>query len=119
MQEALMSTVWSILIAFWTYLPWVAIALAAVFALLRHRESRPLLLQAIGATAYFFLGFLQWVVHKFLVWTGANTTVQNSADIILGFLLFVALVIFALGFCLDRLRRRGESVAVTATPMES
>lgn len=123
-----MSTFWSLMITFWAYLPWVAVALMAALALRKRRESRSLLLQAAGASAMFLLAVLQWVIEWIFAIThltapvGTTTAPSNSRLVaneqaVFSFLFFLALAIFALGYCLERFKRRGEpAVKVTATP---
>ncbi|HVT80516.1 MAG TPA: hypothetical protein VHM90_07660 [Phycisphaerae bacterium] len=103
-------------IAFWAYLPWVAVALMAAVTLRKYRESRMLMLQAIGAGALFVLGMGRWlVVDVVLAWMKATGT-MHAANIIFGFLSFLALLAFAAGYCGERFARR-KPAEVTATPV--
>jgi hypothetical protein len=111
-----MHMLWEILITFWSYLPWVAIALMAGLALRRRKESKALLMQAVGASAYFLLGIVQFVVVLMLRYFSAGKLL-DAAAYIFGFLMFLALVLFALGYCLERFTRRKDMpIEVSARP---
>ena len=115
-----MQTLWSLLIVFWKFLPWVAIAMMAALALHRRRESHPLLLQAVGASASFLVGMVQWVIEWILTATGASASVFRAEQIIINFLLFIGLSIFAFGYCVERFRRPAQNspVQVSASPVD-
>ena len=102
-----MSAVWSFLITFWQYLPWIAIALMAGLALRKRTDSRTLLLQAGGAAAMFVLAMAQWVIVELLMrGLKASSNWIDGGNYVFGFLLFVALCAFAVGYCLERFARR-------------
>ena len=84
------------------------------------------MLQATGAAAVFVLAVVRWVIVWLLTLTGAtpaaSPTLHNALHVILGFLTFVALGAFAVGYCAERFRRRAggpsQPVQVTATPVD-
>lgn len=108
----------SLLLVFARYLPWVFIALVGALALRRRTDSKALLFQALGASACFVFGIARWVVAWVLSLTSASGNVYTAIYTIFDFLLFVALAVFALGYCMEKLRRPSAAVAVTATPVE-
>ena len=80
-----MSALWSIIVTFWMNLPWIAIALMAVFAWLRQKDSKALIMQALGAVGYFALVIGEWLVLWLLGLTGASYNIQHAAGIIFDF----------------------------------
>ena len=110
-----MPLLWSLFVTFWKYLPWVAIALMAALAFRKRMESKSLMLQAVGAAGIFFLRMAQWVIVSLLLTKlGASFSVLNAANIIFEFLLFMSLLAFAAGYCMERISR-GRPAVVTAT----
>lgn len=111
-----MTTVWLLILTFCGDLPWVAVALMAALALRRRKDSTPLMLQALGAAAGFILGIGQWVlVDLILKGLNAAPSLITASRNIFGFLLFLALATFALGYCAERFTQR-KPAQVTATP---
>ena len=112
-----MGTLWSLLIAIWMYLPWVAIAMMAALALHRRKESQSLLLQAAGASALFLLGVVHWLFNWLF---SSAASIRIGGDYVFGFLEFVALAAFALGYCVERFRRPRQNypVEVSAMPVD-
>ena len=111
-----MSTFSLLLLSFFNGLPWVAIALMSVLALRRRKDSKPLMLQAVGAAAAFVLALGQWFfVDLILLLLHATPAVVVAARDAFGFLLFIALATFAVGYCAERLAL-GKPAQVTATP---
>ncbi len=99
------------------YLPWVAVAVVAALAWRRKKDSAAIFLQAAGAAGLFLLALARWLVINLLLQTviKADPKILEAARAIMGFLLFVALAAFALGYCLERLARR-KPAQVTAAP---
>jgi len=115
-----MATMWSLFFTFCWYLPWVPIALVGGLAM-RRAPSRGLMLQTLAAGALFLLGMGEWSVLWLMRVVNVPLRAINAAGTIFDFLLFVSLVAFAMGFCVERLgRRRGGDVplAVTARRVE-
>jgi len=108
-------------IRFWQYLPWVAIGLMAMVSLRKQKESKGLLLQAGGAGSMFLLGMLRWfVIEVLMAWMNGSQKfpkIRDGTDIIFQFLLFLALLSFAAGYCAERFARR-KPAEVTATRID-
>ena len=103
--------IWQLMFTLWAYLPWVAIGFMAGIALRKRRESRALMLQALGACAMFLLGAAQWVIVDFLFsYFGMGGKITSAARIIFSFLLFVALTTFAVGYCAERFKRKNRAI---------
>lgn len=117
-----MHMVWSLMFTLWYFLPWVAIGFMAGLTFRKRRESRSLMLQAIGACSMFLLGAAQWVVMEFILKGLAHFAYDSktisAGNAIFEFLLFLALAIFALGYCAERFKRRNQAIQVTATPAD-
>ena len=111
-----MSNVWSFLLTFWQYLPWIAIALMGVLALRKRADSRSLRLQAGGAAAMFVLAMAQWVIVELILKGLKAWNLVAAGNYIFGFLLFVALCTFAAGYCAERFTRRKPEEVVPQKP---
>lgn len=114
-----MTYLWNIFISLLMFLPWIAITLAALLALLRHKDSRILQMESVGAGGFFVLSIAQWVIAQFLNWTGAPRWLANGTHSLLSFFIFIALATFALGFCLEKLTRKNDPMQVTATRIDA
>ena len=103
-----MSLITKLFLDFCNYLPWLAIALVAGLALRKKKDSTALLLQAGSAAALFLLALGRWFIVTLLLGTlvKAGPKVMEASHIIFAFLLFVALVGFAVGYCAERLKRQ-------------
>ena len=76
-----------------------------------------MLLQAAGASALFLLHIVHWLFN----WIFSSAfNIRIAGDYVFGFLEFVALAAFALGYCVERFRRPRQvyPVEVTATPVD-
>ena len=114
-----MAVLWSLLFSFCANLPWVAIALMAALGLHKQKDNLGLLMQALGATGLFVLGMASWMINWLLSVSGASVSLRNATTTIFSFLLFLALATFALGYCLQRFKRRGnQPIQVTATAVD-
>jgi hypothetical protein len=111
-----MSQLMAFFIAFWTYLPWVAIGLMAALAWRKRQESKALLMQALGAGGAFLFGMGHWLVIQVLIWMNAPK-LAAAASYIFAFLSFMALLIFAAGYCGERFAKR-KPEQVVAVPAE-
>ena len=102
-----MAMVLSLFFAFLMSLPWIAIGLMAALALRKRKDSKTLKLQAGGAAAMFVITMGQWLIVK-LIMEGlkATPTFIDHVNVIFSFLLFLALVAFAIGYCAERFARR-------------
>jgi hypothetical protein len=96
-------------------LPWFVIALFAALALRRQKQSAALRFQTFGAASLFVGTLAQMIVVKILHVLGVSQAGITPVDYIFGFLLFLSLAAFALGYCLERLARN-KPAQVTATP---
>lgn len=110
-----MAYLWSLFINSLMILPWIAVALVALVALRRDRQSLILQMQCFGAAGFFLITLTQWVISKLLQWTAAPTWVHSGASALFAFFLFVSLTTFALGYCAEKLSRQKGPVQVTAT----
>jgi hypothetical protein len=112
-----MSLISTLVLTFCNCAPWLAITLVAALAARRQKDSFALILQTAGAACLFLLPLTRWLVVNLLLVTliKASPKIVEAAQIIFLFLLFVSLVAFATGFCVERLARR-KPAPVTATP---
>src|SRR5689334_21070399 len=101
-----MTIIWSVLLAFWRYIPWVFIAMMAFLSFRKRPDSRSLLMQTIGSAAMFLLGIIRWAVGIVVGWATSSSAEPQSVTIIFEFLMFAALTAFAIGYCLERFRRK-------------
>jgi hypothetical protein len=114
-----MNTLWQFLFEFWAALPWVFIALMAALAFRKTPDNRYLMLQTLGAAGMFVLAIAQFLVNFLLAWLNAPSSARTATAYIFGFLLFLSLTLFAIGYCLERFKRRnGAPIQVTATPVD-
>jgi hypothetical protein len=112
-----MGSLWLLFITFWRFLPWIAVAMMAGLSLHRRKDSYSLLLQAAGAGAMFLLGIVQWMFN----WLFSSAPkILVGGEYVFGFLFFIALSAFALGYCIERFRRPAQSspVQVSASPVD-
>lgn len=112
-----MKTLWDLVLTFIAYLPWLAIGAMAGWSLSKRKDSKMLLLQALGAAGMFVLGLAEWFVLTILGWMNQYGMLYTSARTIFGFLLFVSLAMFAAGYCLERFKNR-KAISVTATVVD-
>jgi uncharacterized paraquat-inducible protein A len=112
-----MSLISSLVVTAFSVLPWLAVGAVAALALRRQKNSLPLMTQCGAALALFLLPLARWLlVDLFLsALIKAGPKILEAAHIIFGFLLFLSLAAFALGYCLERLAR-SKPAQVTATP---
>ena len=111
---------WPFAVTMVTHLPWLAVALAGGWALLRQRNSIPVWMQVIGASCCFLLAIVQHIALAMLQWMGATLNVLSASQIIFSFLWFVMLVTFAAGYCWERVLRKrdgGTGFPVAAVPV--
>jgi hypothetical protein len=113
-----MTLIWQFLVTLGVSLPWLVIGVMAALALWRKRDSVPLILQVMGAIGMFVLPFAQWLIADLLLRAlNAGSGVIHPTNIIFKFLIFVALVIFALGYVLERWKL-SKPAQVTATRVD-
>jgi hypothetical protein len=112
-----MSLVSSLFITACNAAPWLAVGSVAALSLRRRKDSLPLTLQAGAAAALFLLPLGRWLfVDMFLMAIfEARPGIVQAARIAFGFLLFLSLAAFALGYVLEHFARH-KPAPVTATP---
>jgi hypothetical protein len=98
-----------------TCLAWGAIALMALLALRFRKQSTPLKLQTMGATAMAALGLVQWVLQHLIGWIIGYGNITFALGLIFQILTLVAICTFALGYCLGYFSSN-KPVEVKATP---
>ncbi len=111
-----MSMLWDLFVTGISVLPWGGMCLMALFAFRKHPASKMLLLQAAGAAAQVILQLGQWFIALMMNWMGLSFDIQRAENTIYRFLLFIALVTFALGYCLERFKRRSEAPGFPVQP---
>ena len=103
------------LLAVCHYLPWLVIGGVAGWMLRKRKGDKSLMLQALGGAAMFVLGMSKWLlVDGLLRWIG-NTALLSAGGVIFEFLLFVSLLIFVAGYCMERFFKSKPAV-VSASP---
>jgi hypothetical protein len=117
MERAHMSLITTLILTFCNCLPWLAIAAVAALTAGRQKNSLALFLQTASAAFLFLLPLGRWLVVNLLLETLIKTSLEIIRDtqIIFSFLLFVSLLAFAVGYCVERLARR-KPTQVPATP---
>ena len=103
-----MSTMWDLLVTGISVLPWCAMCLMALFAYKKNPASKMLLLQSAGAAAQVVLQLGQWFLALVMSWMKLSYDIVSAEIVIYRFLLFIALLTFALGYCLERFKRRSD-----------
>ena len=103
-----MSTLWDLFVTGVSVLPWAAMSVMALFAYKKNPNSKMLLLQAAGAAGEVILQMGQWFISLIMSWLKLSYDIMSAEIVIYRFLLFVALLVFALGYCLERFKRRGD-----------
>ena len=116
MSTSFMSTLWDLFVTGVSVLPWGFMCIMALFAFRRHPASKMLLLQAAGAAAQVVLQLGQWLIALLMYWMNLSFDIQRAEITIYRFLLFIALVTFALGYCLERFKRRSEPPGFPVQP---
>lgn len=104
--------IWSFMITFITYLPWLVVAAAGVAAFFRNRTAPrgPLLLQIVGSGGAFLLGVGRWGILLVLNMGGAPYNLWDATGTIFTFLIFMAELLFAGGYAWEKFARPGKPV---------
>ncbi len=108
MANSFMSTLWDLLVTGVTVLPWAAMSVMALFAFKKNPASKMLLLQAGGAAGQVVLQLGQWFIALVMSWMNLSFDIVRAEIVIYRFLLFICLLAFAMGYCLERFKRRSE-----------
>jgi len=115
-MQGFMDFLWFVFLSGMWGLPWAMITVVGVWAF-AHKKSKLLAVQTLGAGAYFLLLPLHWALMWLLVRVDAPSAVTYSADVVVRFLEWLALVVFAAGFCWEKWKAyKNEKVA--AFPVE-
>ena len=97
-------------------LPWLAMALLALLVFAKNKKSHALGMQTIGAAAMCLLNLIERVITALLNATGAPISLISTVGSIFVFLIYLSLVVFALGYCMEKLNI-WHAKPVTAVPV--
>lgn len=114
MASVFLSTV---VMAILNALPWIAIALVALMSLMRAKHSKALWMQVIGANCLFGLWTLRWLASVAMRATSVSPSMVSFVGAAFELLTYVMLVVFAIGYCVERLTQKRDAAGfpVTAT----
>jgi len=96
---------WNFLTTMIGQIPWLAIACVGAWGLYRGAKTLPLILQVLGALGLSATVIAHPIIINILLWMDAPNDLLKAAGIIMTFLTFVMLCVFATGFIMEKLKK--------------